>query len=109
MPTLGTDDIAVFLSENPNGANPVLTALQAFVEFPSSPQATGVAEDVAATKLSGYWARNPSGGLVAPTIGAQVDHFCTGALAVRGCIKSGNPWNAMAGGVQTPAQAGVTI
>lgn len=103
LPAQSVNDILFLFHESPNGANVVLSNAQAFVEAaPPSPQATGVAEGAAATKGSAFWARS-NGALVAPTIGAQVDHFCTGVLAIAGAIQSGTPWNAQAGAVAAAA------
>jgi hypothetical protein len=94
---------------SPNGANPTFTNFQSFVEInPPSPQAVGVAEATTAVKLNLYWSRAVSSAMVMPTIGAQVDHYLSGVFAVRGCIKSGNPWNAQAGSTQAAVQTGVS-
>src|SRR5262245_12496394 len=61
-----------------------------------SPQGTGTAGDVAATRLSVFWKRAIFSE-TAPVLTDPGDHTIGQILAFRGCVTSGNPWDVTSG------------
>lgn len=101
-------DIALLFVESANQTISLSTP-SGFVEVLNSPQGTGTAAGVASTRLAVYWCRATTSAQAAPTIAASGDHNGGQILTFRGCIDSGNPWDATVGDVLAAASTTVTI
>lgn len=102
------DDIGLLIVETANQAVSFTNA-QGFVAVTSSPQGTGTAGGTAATRLSVYWCRATSGAMASPVIADAGDHIQAQILTFKGCARSGNPWDQIAGDVLASASTSVTI
>jgi hypothetical protein len=105
-PGYAADDIFFLLVETANAAT--VSAPTGYTEVTNSPQGTGVADATSATKLSLFWKR-ASGSESDPTVADSGDHQTGVIVAIRGCITSGDPWEASAGDVATPATTAVSM
>lgn len=94
-PTHQADDIGLLFVES---ANEVVTAPAGWAAVTSSPQGTGTAAGVNATRLSVFWKRAASGAETNPTVTDAGDHTYAIILTFRGCDTAGNPWNGTPGG-----------
>jgi hypothetical protein len=101
------DDVALLLVESANEAVSLSTP-SGFVEITGSPQGTGVAADVAATRITAYWCRATSTTMPDAVVADAGDHVIGRILTFRGCIGTGNPWDVTAGSVQASAVTGIT-
>ena len=94
---------------NDGGLGIYLSDPQGFVALPSVPQVAGAYTAGDATALAVYWCRATSSAMAAPTIESLGDHVYTRIVTFRGCVNTGNPWNAVAGGVNYPVSTSATL
>jgi hypothetical protein len=86
------NDVALLLVETDN--NPVtLSVANGFVLL--GQHGINVAGAANATMMQVFWNRASSGSMVAPTIAAPVNHQINRMLTFRGCITTGNPYEAV--------------
>ncbi len=90
---LQLNDIMLLFVET---ANEAVSTPATWTIVADSPQGTGTAAGVAATRLSVFWKR-ATATEVAPTVADPGDHAIGQILAFRGCIDSGNPWDVTSG------------
>lgn len=88
------DDIGILLIETANEAIP--SAPTDWTELSSSPQGTGTL----GTRLTAFWKRATSTSNDPVATGDSGDHQIGRIIAFRGCVLSGNPIDATAGGVK---------
>lgn len=101
-------DIALLFVESANEAI-ALSTPAGFVEIPDSPQGTGAAGGVAATRLAVFWCRAVSAAMAPPGVADPGDHACAQMFTFRGCIAAGNPWDVTSGDVAAAAVNAVAI
>ena len=80
-------------------ANETVTAPAGWTEILNSPQGTGTAGAVGATRLTAFWKRH-TGSESDPTITDPGDHINSQIISIRGCVTSGDPWSDVAGGTE---------
>jgi hypothetical protein len=75
-----------------------------------SPVANGYAatEGTNLTRLSVYWCRATSGAMGAPTIAAPANHAYAQIITYRGCVSTGDPWEAFVWGHKDTASTTTT-
>ena len=110
-PAHQVDDVALLFVESAGGQAASLSTPNGFTEVTGSPYFTGAG--TAGTRITVFWARATSAAMAAPVVAGPADHAFSVILTFRGVIKNGDPWNAVTGGVKTPASvtlnaAGVT-
>lgn len=102
------DDIALLICESANEAVSLGTPA-GFVEVADSPQGTGTAAGTAATRLTVFWCRATSAAMSSPITNDPGNHVIAQILTFRRCVKSGNPWDVTAGGVQASATRTIAV
>jgi hypothetical protein len=105
-PAHQVDDVALLFVESAGGEAVTLSVPNGFSPVANSPQFTGAG--TAGTRISVFWARATSAGMTGPTIAGPVDHVYSVIITFRGVVRNGNPVEASAGGVKTPASVSVT-
>jgi hypothetical protein len=100
-------DVALlFIETNGGAASPTLSVPAGFALL-GTIQTTGTG--TAGTKIAVYWCRATSNAMATPTIAASTDHLFAVMVTYRGVIRTGNPWNATAGGVKATASTSATL
>ena len=107
-PVHAINDIALLVVESANEAISLSTPA-GFVEVTGSPQGTGTAAAVTATRLAVFWCRATSTTMASPVVADPGDHAEAYIITFRGCKTSGNPWNTTAGDVLAAASTACTI
>ena len=103
MPGAGlviTDDILLLACETANEAVTVSGGTETWAEVLNSPQGTGTAGGIAATRLTVFWARASQDDPTSPTTNDPGNHVICRITTYRGVITSGDPWDVTAGGVE---------
>lgn len=90
-------DIGILACETANQA--VTENTSGWTEFSSSPQGTGTAGAAGATRLTLWWKRAASSAEANANITGVTDHKVAVIITFRGCLTSGDPTNALNGGV----------
>lgn len=99
------NDIFLLVVES---ANQAASAPAGYASVTNSPQGTGSAGVAGGTRLSVFWKRATSSES-APTVADTGDNTFAAILALRGCLTSGDPWEASAGDVASSASTSVTF
>lgn len=109
-PAQTADDILLLFVETPNNAvtAPTGGSGPGWQAVTNSPQGTGTADGVNATRLSVFWLRS-NGSEADPTILDTGDHQYGIVHSFRGCHAVGNPWNITAGDVDATSNTVVAI
>jgi len=107
-PAHQADDVALLFVETPNVATS-LTTPAGFVAVANSPQSTGTANTAGGTRLSVYWARATSAAMASPVLAAVGNHQIAVIVTFRGARATGDPFDATAGSVKTPATVTTTF
>lgn len=103
-PTHIIGDVAILLVQTTNEAVTLSTAA-GFVELGSSPQSIGVTLLPLATRLTAYWCRATSTSMTSPVVAASTDHNYARIFTFRGCVETGDPTEATAGGTSVTTTA----
>lgn len=109
-PAHAIDDIALLFVESGGGEAVTLSVANGFAPVTNSPQATGAG--TAGTRLTVFWARATSTGMLAPTVSVPVvanSHIYARIVTYRNAINTGDPLNITGGGVKTPATTSVSV
>lgn len=101
-----TNDVALLWVETANQAA-TLSTPAGFVEVTN--QGTGTAGAVGSTRLTLFWNRATSSAMASPVVADSGDHQLAFITTFRNCITTGNPWDVISGGVQTPATKNISI
>lgn len=80
-------------------ANETVSAPSGWTAVGGSPQGTGTAGGASSTAMHVFWRRATSSES-APTVTDPGDHCIAQIFAIRGCVRSGDPWNASGGNVE---------
>ena len=108
VPTHLADDVLVMIVETANQAVPSWPA--GWTEFTNSPQGTGTAAAIGGVRISAAWHRCAAAGEAAPQLQlGTMNHGIARIFGIRGCITTGNPFNAVAGGVQATSTNAYTM
>lgn len=106
-PVHQANDIILLFTES---ANENVAVPDGWTEAPGSPVGTGVAADVAATRLQVFWRRAVSDKETAPFVADPGDHVVAAMMSVRGCLQQGSPFGPNVGSdVQAGVVAAVSI
>ena len=96
VPTHLADDVLVMIVETANQAVPSWPA--GWTEFTNSPQGSGTAAAIGAVRISAAWHRCAAAGEAAPQLQlGTMNHGIARIFGIRGCITTGNPFDAVAG------------
>lgn len=103
-----TDDILLLLLETANQAISIPTPNGGtWTEVTSSPQGTGTAGGLTATRLTMFWSRY-NGTQGAPTTSDSGDHQLGFIAAFRGARTSGDPWSITSGNVDATSDTSLS-
>lgn len=102
-PSHATDDIGLLVVESCEGEAATLSTPAGFATVTDSPQATSSGGGINGTRVSVWWCRATSGAMTSPVLADAGNHVVAAIVVIRGCIASGNPWNATGGGVKSAA------
>lgn len=100
-------DIALLIVEAGASDTIALSTAAGFVEIPGSPL-VGLSAVGTASTLAVFWCRATSSSMGDPTLAAVTDHQASQILTFRGCVGSGNPWDAIATDVNNVASTSVS-
>jgi hypothetical protein len=84
-------DIALLICESNSGEAVSLSAPEGFVEIADSPQ------DSTGSRLTMFWCRASSSTMTSPTVADPGDHVVAQIIVIKGCVRTGNPWDVTAG------------
>jgi hypothetical protein len=98
-------DVAFLIIETSGADEVSLSTPAGFVPVGNGYAAT---EGTNLTRLSVYWCRATSGAMGAPTIAAPVNHAYAQIITYRGCVSTGDPWEAMVWGHKDTASTTTT-
>lgn len=107
-PTHQIDDVALLFVESENQTISLSTP-NGFAEVANSPIGTGTAGGAGATRLAVYWARATSSSMASPVVADSGDHTFAVIVTFRGVITTGDPVDATANAVTTPANTTTTF
>lgn len=102
------DDVALLIVESANEVV-TLSTPAGFAQVTGSPQGTGTAAGVAATRITLFWCRATSAAMASPVVADAGNHVVAQILTFRGCETTGNPWNVTAGDALASASTSVSI
>jgi hypothetical protein len=106
-PTHQIGDVALLVVESAGGKAVTLSIPSGFIAVANSPQATGIG--TAGTQVSVFWCRAYKDAMPSVTIADTGDHITYVILTVRGCVKSGSPFDVTAGSVKAVASTSATV
>ena len=92
-PAHAENDIGLLVVESRGDATVSLSVAAGFAEVANSPSYTGNWPS-RSTRITVFWCRATAPTMTAPTLSASAGHVAGKILAFRGCITTGNPWNA---------------
>lgn len=102
-PAHSTGDVALLIVESDKDDAISLSTAAGFVEIPAS-ALVNTAIVGSASKLAVFWCRATSTAMTSPVLAAVTDHQGAVIVTYRGCVPTGNPWNAIVSEVNdTPA------
>lgn len=101
-------DIALCINETCR-ETVVFSSPQGFAQVPGFPIGTGTAGTAAATAIDAWWCRATGSAMPAPTIVVPSDHIITRIVTFRGCVGTGNPWDATPSGDVTGSTATISV
>lgn len=107
-PTHQTGDVALLIVRTANQVS-TLSTPSGFVEVTGSPQATGTAGAVGATRLTVFWARATSNAMPSPVVADSGSSQQVQILTFRGVVGTGNPWDVTSGDVLATASTAFAI
>lgn len=101
-------DIGVLVIESAGGEAANLTTPAGFAAFPApNPSLTGAG--TAGTRVTAYWCRATSAAMASPTVTDPGDHVVAYIYTVRGCIRTGNPYDVVGANVKAAASTSCSI
>lgn len=106
-----TNDILLCFVQSSNQAISVPTNSGAgtWAEVTNSPQSVGVAVNAGSVRLGVFWMRYNGVAIGTVTVADTGDHTIATIQNYRGCITTGNPWNATSGQTETGTTTTVTL